>query len=204
MMQRLCLLIILMLLIIPTASAGVSDLTIEINPQSFNNLSAGDVGEFEVIITNNGPDEAGLDSPVGFPISINTGILFGDGTSNVGFSRNLDISQDCIFLLTVTEPRPPDPIGVVYSFYHDRIPANSSISCFARFQVFSDNVADTVEWRVINPSDTDPDETNNRVNMNFFGSPVSVPTLSLAGLLILIGLMLVAIKVNQLVASENQ
>lgn len=184
----------LFLLFISTSLlAGVSDLALEISPDRFADLVNNDTGFFELVLTNNGPDDAGVGSPVSFPISINSEILFDNGTFNIGFSKNNDMPQKCIFIPTVIDPRPGDPPGIVYSFFIEAIPAGESVSCFASFQIFDDLFASSIEWRVVNPSDDDPEDSNNRENMNFFGTVVSVPTISFLNIVLLMFLMLTAI-----------
>jgi|GEM_PF-3360028 len=170
------------------------DLEITTNPTVVTNLEVGDTGVLELIIFNNGPDDAGSNPSISFPISARTEVLLQDGTRSVTFFQNTDIPQDCLFLSFVTEPRPGEPIGFIYGLFVDSLPAGESITCYINYLKFSSSNSTEINWRVSNPPDDDPVSTNNNISVVFRGPIIQVPTLSFIGTLILALLTLFAVK----------
>src|SRR5690554_736373 len=168
-------------------SAGSIDLSIEINPSSINNLSAGDVGEFSVTITNSGIDEAGAGSSLSYPISIDTEIIYLEaGSYSVEFSSNPNIIQDCVFYPFIIDPTPGNPVGVIYSFYTASIPPGQSVTCHGLYYIYSEAGSRTVEWSPLSVTDNDTNSSNDIALMTFRGYIPPIPSLSLYGLFFLV------------------
>ncbi|MCF6319920.1 MAG: hypothetical protein L3J83_11730, partial [Proteobacteria bacterium] len=168
------------------AGVGVIDLEITLEHQPLDNLNFGDIGQFSVTLTNHGPDEAGANSPVEKPIPASV-IL--EVVENIGipvdFAQDNSQPQECDFLLSFVEPRPPNPLVLVYEFYYPPIPAGESISCYGLFLVLFNSGSRDIEWfttyGLFGPSgsgDIDPNPDNNFQTMNFGIQPIAVPTLS--------------------------
>jgi len=161
---------------IDSYAGGVADLEITLEHQPLDNLNFGDIGQFSVTLTNHGPDEAGANSPVEKPISANV-IL--EVEENIGipvdFAQNRGEPQVCDFILSVLEPRPPNPVAFAYQFYYPPIPAGESISCYGLFLVLFNSGSRDIEWAVTSVLDTDPNDANNAQTMNFGIQPIAVP-----------------------------
>lgn len=164
---------------ISSAISGTADLelTMEFDIPKFVNF--GDTGEFSITITNNGPDDAGLDSPFLFPIIANTSAI---ETSSelmpaVSFSQIL-VEQECFFIASIAEPLPGQYPTFNYEFDYPIIPVNTSFTCFGQYHIgFSEGV-ETINWSIFNFLDTDPNPNNNSVDMVFGIQPPIVPSLS--------------------------
>lgn len=180
-----------LLLISNNIWAGNIDLSIEIIPSSINNISIGDVGEFSITITNNGPDSAGANSPAAFPISLDSERIFLENNGGfVDYSINSNINQDCDFYLTIIEPIPGGLVSVIYSFYTPIIPAGESITCHGLYHTNFENGIRAVEWSPFSVTDNDTDPSNDIALMTFRGYVPPVPSLSLYGLLFLVMMFL--------------
>lgn len=169
--------------ITPVSWSGDIDLSITITPSTFNTVHEDDTGEFVITITNNGPDTAGLNSPLNLPISIDTEIINLDESYFVVFSANPDVTQDCGFYTTLLEPLPGNPAGIIYSFFTPNISAGQSINCYGTFRIRTDIDARKIEWSPFSYGDTDTDPINDIAVMNFGGQTTPVPSLSLLGLI---------------------
>jgi len=183
---------------IDIVNSGVAELELFIDPVSFENVNLGDTGEFSVTVMNNGPDAAGADSVFPYPVSVATEILFANslGGLDAFFSQNTKISQDCVFLQSIQEPRPGDPAGFFYTFYFPVIPPNSSLTCYGRFTVGFSSGARTIDWNVFNPTDTDPNINNNLIGMRFGITPAAVPSSSIWLILSLCLGILIVLKIR--------
>lgn len=174
------------MLISSYAWSGSIDLSIEINPANINILSAEEVGEFSITITNNDIDDAGASSGDPFPISIDTErIYLENGEYFVGFDANPNINQDCVLYPFFVDPIPGDPPSVFYSFYTPVIPAGESITCYGRYYTNLKNETKTIEWSPLSVTDNDVDPSNDISLMTFRGYVPAVPVLSLYSLVLL-------------------
>ncbi|KAA3638176.1 MAG: hypothetical protein DWP95_13240 [Proteobacteria bacterium] len=172
--------------------AGSIDLNVEVNPLSINNLLAGDVGEFSVTISNAGVDEAGANSSLSHPISIDTEIIYLEAdTYSVEFTSNPNISQECLFYPFIIDPTPGNPVGVIYSFYTPSIPPGQSITCHGLYYIYSNNGGRTVKWSSLSVTDNDTDPSNDVALMTFRGYIPPVPSLTIYGLILLVGVIMV-------------
>ncbi len=189
--MRTVILTSILFFITPISWSGDIDLSITITPSIFNTIHEDDTGEFNITITNNGPDTAGLNSPLSLPVSIDTEIINLDESYFVAFSINPDIAQDCSFYTTILEPLPGNPAGIIYSFFTPKISAGQSITCYGLFRIRTDINARKIEWSSFSYGDTDTEPTNDIALMNFRGQATPVPSLSIYSL-ILMALMMMA------------
>lgn len=168
-----------------SVNAGNVDLALTTDFVSQNNFYPGEVGEFSLTITNNGPDDAGADSIVPYPVRLSTpnGIPLKSDGMDITFFQNPSIPQDCFLVIAIGEPLPGEDPIIFYSFQHSIIPVNTSVTCYGLFQVFDST---SVIWRVRSPTDTELNDSNNSIEMIFGVQPLKVPTLSVWALFILI------------------
>ncbi len=176
-----------------------ADLELQTSPENFANLQVGDEGEFEIMVINNGPGDAGIGAPTATPIVVSTSIPLID-SSTVDFSINSNVSQECGFGTLIGDPRPGDPVVVIRFFTISELLAGSSITCYGNFVVTRPGNINEVVWGVNNgnPADTDPDNSNNQFVMTFRGFVPQVPTLANYSLLfmVLIFLAYTYFKIN--------
>ncbi len=189
-------------LILVLVSPGLSqaaevDLSLEITPAAINDIQAGEIGVFSVTVTNNSFEDAGVNGVTNFPISIDTGIFVIDSEGlAVDFTIDFGVEQNCVFFQTFLDPRPGNLPGVIYSFFTPVIPAHSSITCHGLYLTNFERGFESVEWTVLNVLDTDPDESNNSVTMDFFGQVTAVPTLSIIFILLLVVLLVLGAAIQ--------
>lgn len=178
-------------MVVPSyASAGLIDLSIEINPSPITDVSTGDIGEFNITITNNGPDDAGADSSLSFPVTVNSERIFLEANGGfIDFDINTNINQDCVFQTIILDPVPGDLVSVIYTFRTPVIPAGSSFTCHGFYYVNFDNETRSMEWRSNSSTDNDTNSSNDAFLMSFRGQVTPVPSLSIYSL-ILLGLVM--------------
>ena len=104
----------------------------------------------------------------------------------MSFNQDFSISQSCDFLVSIGEPRPPNPIAFAYQFYFPPIIPGESLTCFGTFRVFFESGTRSIEWVANSLSDTDPNSSDNSHVMVFGVQPIAVPTLSFNMVVVLI------------------
>lgn len=170
--------------------AGNVDLVVNISPDIFSNLSAGDVHEFTVSVTNHGPDTAGIDSVLSYPVSVYTNITLHPNSLATSIQINTDSDQNCFLLTTIAEPRPPaTQVQIFKSFHFPLIHPNTTVTCVGFFETFYVYGVRSLEWQISNPTDVDLDSSNNAALLTFGGTPQPVP-LSVQSCLALLFLLL--------------
>jgi len=174
------------LLFLSVSWSGSIDLSVEVNPSSISIIESVEIGEFSITLTNHGPDAAGSSSPISFPISIDTNIIYFEaGVPNAGFASNPDIIDDCLFFPYVLDPLPGNPVGIIYSFFTPVIPAGESVTCYGLYYTNFDNGIRTVEWSPSSVTDNDTDPSNDISLMTFRGFVAPVPSLTVYGIVLL-------------------
>jgi len=191
-MKNLIIYILAALLLSLTVNAEVADLEITSAITEFDDLNLGDVGVFEFIIRNNGPDQAGSSSVATRPISVGTEIPL-DDTYKIDFFSSGGNNQNCLLITSIGEPRPGNPVVVFYTFYFEPLNPGEVVSCSIEFLVVNQLSIHQIEWSLLNTDqgDTDPDSTNNSINLTFRGFVPQVTTLGPFSLLIMILIFLV-------------
>ena len=175
--------------------AGNIDLELIINSESTQALDFGDSGKFSLTLINHGPDDAGFESLSDFPISVVSSprmFINEYGYTDILFVQDTSINQDCAFVISVADP-PPGGNGVSYGFKFGfpPIPANSSITCYGKFQVIFASGVRKIKWRTLSSNDNDVNIGNEIKEVVFGIKPQVIPINSSIALLALI-LMIVS------------
>lgn len=171
------------------AKAEVADLSLELE---FDHINSGVViepaGSFRIIVTNNGPEAAGTNSSLTTPIAVFSDFveLAADG-SEMNYSLDPGIAQDCQFGSIAVDPRPGDPPGFVFVFRTPVIQPNTSVTCHGIYEINFPAGTRTYQWNVNRHiDDVDPDLGNNTFPVTFGVLPPQVPGTSLHGVLMLL------------------
>lgn len=176
------------LLVSTTVNAGITDLSLTIEFDGIENgVSINQSGSFRIIVTNNGPDPAGLGSS-GMPISIfSPRILLADDGTEATFTLDSSIQQTCTRGVIAVEPRPPDPPSFITVFRTPVIAPEETVVCHGIFSINFNQGSRTYVW-FLNPyvEDDDPDFENNTDSVFLGISAQSVPTLNKWGILSLV------------------
>ncbi len=166
--------------------AGVADLALSIEHEPLDDLALGQVIPFSITITNNGPEEAGTNSTIALPLSVD---LVLEQNTPLLITNNPNIEHPCFFISGFGKPIPPNPLLFIYTFFSPPIAPNESITCHGLMQSFLTSGTLSIEWFNL-PAflDTDPDQSNNSITLTLGVRPPMVPALSFwaLGLLILL------------------
>lgn len=172
--------------IAPAQSNSVADLELAITPPLAETLRPGSVGTLEIVITNHGPDTAGV-NPTGPVIIASSDYL--ESMAGIGgravYFGGIDAPDSCEVHSSHIDPPPPQ--GPLYSSFirFGPVPAGMTHSCRLQYAL-NPQLANTiieVGWEVGSPVDSDPKPGNNAVGLVFTigAEPAAVPVLSAAG-----------------------
>jgi hypothetical protein len=178
----------------------VADLAISIAPPLPVSLAPGSSGEFEITITNLGPDDAGFDSMSELPLVARTSLQMErpDGGLDVYFSPAADGSGPCVLVPTVLDPVPGGRPQWSYGAFFPPLAAGSSTTCRFGYALDPSLIgrSASITWRIRTFTEVDPNPENDTHTQVFAvglpPAPTPVPMMSPWALLLMIGSMRLA------------
>lgn len=199
---RVLFLLVLLLAFSEETSAQTAELELAM---SFDGIGDGVITgqrrEFELTVTNNGPDAANPIDDLFFFVG-STVVSSNDlWVPDVFFELDgINSPPECFLTIGFGDPLPGQNPNYAFTFFFFQLQAGESITCRGFYTVnFTEGVR-TVNWIMYNQLATDPDLSNNEVMVAFGLRPVSVPVNASWGLLllsVLIGLLAIGIIQRQ-------
>jgi hypothetical protein len=173
--------------------AGNIDLSIELNIEPVTEVEFLQNGTFTITVSNLGPDTAGGDSSSNFPISAYSNAITAheNGLQDLFIRQNTDINQACFFIFSFGEPLPGGLPSIAYFFEYPEIPANDSITCYAKYLIGFEGGSRDFSFNVRSFSDNETNLSNNTANITFRIKPKLIPSLNIWSLIILMVIMLI-------------
>lgn len=153
--------------------------------------------EFELTVTNNGPDAANPIDDLFFFVG-STAVSSNDlWVPDVFFELDgINSPPECFLTIGFGDPLPGQNPNYAFTFFFFQLQAGESITCRGFYTVnFTEGVR-TVNWTMYNQLATDPDLSNNEVMVAFGLRPVSVPVNASWGLLLMFMLVLLVASYN--------
>ncbi len=171
--------VFLMFFQVAMAFAGTADLHIEfISEDIADGVVFNEIGEFTVLVTNNGPDVAGAKAISARPNNVSTSKIYLTELNDleIVMQTNPNIAQDCFIGTIVIDPPPGGLLSFVYFITFPPISPNETVSCSGLYRVGIQSGEKIVSWQVSTHStDTDTIDDNNSVEVVFGIPPVVVP-----------------------------
>ncbi len=157
--------------------AGVADLSIELEFNTTDGIVVEQQGEFIARITNNGPDPAGINSTLQYPISFSSGII--QSEPSLGLPLEFAPSPNnnnniCFFTTVIGDPPPGGNLSFVFIFNIPSLAVNETIECLGIYSASFQSGTREVNWEILNSFDIDPIIENNTQLVIFGIQPRSV------------------------------
>lgn len=192
-MRTLWLLCVTSLLLTAGLQGQVHDLELQVDVDAPSVTPPGTTGVLTFTVTNHGPDPAGTTGP--FKVVVAGGLLAYSLTYGelIDFDRLSDISI-CALTAQIGDPLPGEPIPILFTLLFDELPPGESVTCDVEFRInpfaYEIDPRETNDddilhgWFLGSPPGTDPDLSNNSVDITYLLAPLpaAIPTLSRWGL----------------------
>ncbi len=153
--------------------------------------TVGQQREFEITVTNNGPDEA---NPIGTNFFFVGNTLVGSNDQwvpDILFELDtFNSPPECVFTVFFGDPLPGQNPTYGFVFIFLQLEANQSITCKGFYTTNFTQGERYVRWELHNNLANDPDLSNNNLEYIFGLRPVAVPAFSKSTLLLLLTLFL--------------
>ncbi|WP_395374203.1 hypothetical protein [Marinicella sp. W31] len=179
--------ILILLFLTSSISAQVADIELSASFEFQDDVIPGQVREFSLTITNNGPDSVPTPTISSGPWGTADGRLFYE------FSINPAIQQDCTISFLFVSPLPGALFGgTVTSFDLPELESGESITCYGLYIANIQVGTDLMSWIAfsLGSSVNDPNLDNNTWLGGFTNRPVAVNVMNGVSLLILFVMLL--------------
>jgi hypothetical protein len=171
------------------AQSQVADLEVTIDLPDFQEVKFSQVVDFNITITNFGPDSVGNGDPLNYShfLEFTKQQLNGDQQLDLQLFHHPAVDPLCSLYLRVEDSPNPNIKNYIYELHFPGLLAGESVVCFAQYAASFQQGFRSFTWQTESSlSESDPNLTNNAVDYSIGIFPRIIPSINFGGLLIAI------------------